>query len=85
MKYKLAGVYSDKQDCKTPLPVYLALRQFGDEVVIMLVDSNGKEISSPSIAIINTRHGVMFRSGGVNPDVGLKLDSKGRIKLDELY
>ena len=59
----------------------LALEQDEDKVALIIVDSTGNKVCSPYILTI-TSNGKIYRSAGVNPTVGLQLDSYGRVMVE---
>ena len=59
----------------------LALEQDEYKVSLIIVDSTGNKVCSPYILTI-TSDGQIYRFTGVNPTVGLQLDSYGRVMVD---
>ena len=77
----IEGVFDEKKKCEERL--YFKLENWGaDAVIIKIVNEKGHDIESPYICRIYKTTGKIHRESGVNDEIGLDLDEKGRVKVE---
>jgi len=77
MRYKIGQSSNEKE-----LTLSLSITLFSDGVGIVLKGTNEKNMTWNILGFCSD--GTFFRYKGLPDDIGLQVDDKGRIKLEEL-
>jgi hypothetical protein len=78
--YKISGVYSKEVSESKTAPVYLRLiRSSEDNITLAVVNEKGVIITQGILLSINIFDHMIVRAPDVNPEIGFKLDSYGRV------
>lgn len=75
-------VYDEKEKKEERKTVYLTLKQYGKTVTLQAVDEDGYCVEDGNLLTIYS-DGSMSRHGGISSHLRLRLDSEGRLEMDE--